>query len=114
MGMLDSPQSPNTDVGHWTTRLEHCPDCDRDMVQPAAYEPLWGDRWLISRSCPNCGWQHEGVFPHEALRHYEEHLDEVDDRLWDDLVRIQRERIDDEVGRFAGALAADAILPEDF
>ena len=38
----------------------------------------------------------------------------MDDRLWDDLVRIQRERIDDEVAQFAGALAADAILPEDF
>jgi hypothetical protein len=45
---------------------------------------------------------------------FEEHLDEVDDQLWDDLARIQRERIDDEVACFAGALAADAILPEDF
>ena len=84
------------------------------MVQPAGYEPLWGDRWLISRSCPNCGWEHEGVFPHAALRNFEEHLDEIDDLLWDELVRIQRELIDDEVGRFAAALAADAILPEDF
>jgi hypothetical protein len=54
------------------------------------------------------------VFPHEALRGFEEHLDEVDDRLWEDLVRIQRERIDEEVASFAAALAADAILPEDF
>ena len=84
------------------------------MVQPAAYEPLWGDRWLISRACPNCGWKHEGVFPHAALRSFEEHLDDVDDRLWDALARIQRELIDDEVARFAQALAADAILPEDF
>jgi hypothetical protein len=84
------------------------------MVQPAGYEPLWGDRWLISRSCPNCGWHHEGVFPNAALRNFEEHLDEVDDRLWDDLVKIQRELIDEEVSRFAKALAADAILPEDF
>ena len=112
--MLDSPNHPNTGIGHWTTRLEQCPECKRDMVQPDGYEPLWGDRWLISRSCPNCGWQHEGVFPHEALRSYEEHLDAVDDQLWDDLARIQRERIDDEVAALAGALAAGAILPEDF
>jgi hypothetical protein len=112
--MLDSPHSHRTEVGHWTTRLEQCPKCKRDMVQPDGYEPLWGDRWLISRSCPNCGWQHEGVFPHEALRSYEEHLDAVDDQLWDDLARIQRERIDDEVAALAGALAAGAILPEDF
>ena len=38
----------------------------------------------------------------------------MDDKLWDDLVRIQKERIDDEVAAFAAALAADAILPEDF
>ena len=111
---MDSSHSPGTGVGHWTTSLELCPDCDRDMVQPASYEPLWGDRWLIARSCPNCGWEHEGVFPHAALRGYEDHLDEVDDKLWDALVRIQKERIDDEVATFAGALAADAILPEDF
>lgn len=69
---------------------------------------------MIARNCPNCGWEHEGVFPHQALRGFEEHLDEVDDRLWEDLVRIQRERIDAEVARFAAALAVDAILPEDF
>ena len=114
MGMLDSPHSPGTGVGHWTTRLELCPECDRDMVQPASYEPLWGDRWLIARICPNCGWEHEGVFPHAALREFEEHLDEVDDRLWDQLVRIQQDRIDSEVAVFAAALACDAILPEDF
>jgi hypothetical protein len=112
--MLESPQSQGTNVGAWTTRLEHCPDCRRDMVQPAGYEPLWGDRWLIARNCPNCGWEHEGVFPHAALRGFEEHLDEIDDRLWEDLGRIQRERIDEEVARFAAALAVDAILPEDF
>ena len=112
--MLDSPQSHGAGVGHWTTPLQHCPECGRDIVQPVNYEPLWGDRWLISRACPNCNWEHEGVFPHAALRSFEEHLDEVDDRLWDDLVRIQTERIDAEVAQFANALAADAILPEDF
>jgi len=112
--MLEIPDRHGTGVGHWTTPLEHCPDCERDMVQPASYEPLWGDRWLIARSCPNCGWEHEGVFPHAALRNFEEHLDEVDDYLWDELVRIQNERINGEVATFAGALAADAILPEDF
>ena len=114
MGMLDSQNSPNTGVGHWTTRLEHCPECERDMVQPANYEPLWGDRWLISRTCPNCGWEHEGVFPHIALRNFEERLDEIDDQLWDDLVRIQRELVADVGALAATAVAADAILPEDF
>ena len=114
MDVLDFSHSRSSHIGHWTARLELCPDCDRDMVQPTNYEPLWGDRWLISRECPNCGWEHEGVFPHGALRAFEEHLDSVDDRLWDELVRIQNERIDAEVGLFASALAVDGILPEDF
>jgi hypothetical protein len=112
--MLEYGENRGGGIGHWTTRLEHCPDCNRDMVQPASYEPLWGDRWLIARECPNCGWEHEGVFPHVALRDFEEHLDEVDDRLWDQLVKIQQERIDSEVAVFAAALGCDAILPEDF
>lgn len=112
--MLNSSNDHRSGVGHWTTRLEHCPECERDMVQPMSYEPLWGDRWLIARSCPNCGWAHDGVFPHEALRAFEEHLDGVDDYLWDELVRIQNERIDAEVAVLATALAADALLPEDF
>ena len=112
--MLEFDDTPGTGVGHWTTRLEHCPECARDLVQPASYEPLWGDRWLISRECPNCDWAHEGVFPHAALREFEEHLDEVDDLLWDQLVKIQNERVDNEVAVFAAALACDAILPEDF
>jgi hypothetical protein len=114
MTMLDSSQGHGTGVGRWDAQLERCPDCKRDMVQPASYEPLWGDRWLICRECPNCGWEHEGVFPHEALRAFEEHLDAVDDLLWDHLVKIQQERIDAEVKALAGALAANAILPEDF
>ncbi len=112
--MLDFSHRRDNGIGAWNTHLEHCPECGRDMVQPATCEPLWGDRWLIARSCPNCGWGHEGIFPHAALREFEEHLDEVDDHLWDQLVKIQQERIDGEVTAFAGALAADAILPEDF
>jgi len=84
------------------------------MVQPESYEPLWGDRWLVARHCPNCGWEHEGVFPHAALRNFEDHLDEVDEHLWAELVRIQQARIDEEVGAFSLALSCDAILPEDF
>src|SRR5687767_3260221 len=38
--MLEFGDTHGTGVGHWTTRLEHCPDCDRNMVQPASYEPL--------------------------------------------------------------------------
>lgn len=114
MGMLDFSDQRRGDVGHWEARLEICGRCGRDLVQPASYEPLWGDRWLIALDCPNCDWQHEGVWPHTALRRYEEHLDEVDDRLWDELVKLERERMEDEVAVFAGALATDLILPEDF
>jgi hypothetical protein len=114
MGVLDSPHSPGIGVGHWRDRLEHCPGCKCDLVQPVSYEPLWGDRWLVSLECPSCAWNHEGVWPHAALRRFEEHLDEVDDQLWDQLLAIERARMEGEIELFAGALHADAILPEDF
>lgn len=84
------------------------------MVQPSSYEPLWGDRWLISLECPNCDWAHDGVWPHVALRRFEEHLDDMDDQLWTDLIEMERARMEEDIQMFAGALAADAILPEDF
>ena len=112
--MLESPHSGIPALGHWQDRLEHCPRCERDMVQPASYEALWGDRWLIALECPNCDWEHEGIWPHAALRRFEEQLDEVDDRLWDELVRMEKHRMLEEIRQFAGALAAGAILPEDF
>lgn len=112
--VLDFSDKRSSGVGGWDARLERCPECERDLVQPATYEPLWGDRWLIALDCPNCHWQHEGVWPHAALRRYEEHLDEVDDRLWDALVKLERERMEEEVRLFSGALATGLILPEDF
>ena len=114
MDMLDSPRSPTPALGHWQDRLEHCPCCERDLVQPASYEPLWGDRWLIVLECPNCDWTRDGIWPHAALRRFEEHLDEVDDRLWDELVQVEKRRLEQEISIFAGALQSDAILPEDF
>ena len=112
--MLDSHHPARTGIGHWRDRLEHCPECKRDLVQPASYEPLWGDRWLIELECPNCDWSQEGVWPHAALRRLEDHLDTVDERLWEDLLAMERARAEEEIAIFAGALHSDAILPEDF
>ena len=83
-------------------------------MQPASYEPLWGDRWLIALECPNCDWAREGVWPHAALRQLEDHLDTVDERLWEQLLALETARAEEEIAIFAGALDCDAILPEDF
>lgn len=113
--MLDShDHAHDTDVLHWRTRLEHCPSCRRDLVQPLGYEPLWGDRWLIVLDCPNCQWHYEGVVPHAALRRFEDYLDRIDDLLWDDLLEAEQERMQADISAFAEALATNAILPEDF
>ena len=55
-----------------------------------------------------------GVWPHAALRGFEEHLDDIDDQLWTELIEIEKARMEEDIQLFAGALAADAILPEDF
>lgn len=112
--MLDSPRQPGVGIGHWKDRLERCPQCSRDLVQPSSYEPLWGDRWLIALDCPNCSWHHEGVWPHEALRRFENYLDDIDDQLWEELLMLERSRLEEDIEAFAGALSSGAILPEDF
>jgi len=112
--MLDSPHPSRTEVGHWQDRLEHCPSCKLDLVQPASYEPLWGDRWLVSLDCPSCGWKQDGVWPHAALRRFEEHLDDMDELLWSELLELEKARMEEDIQIFVGALTSDAILPEDF
>ena len=38
----------------------------------------------------------------------------MDDQLWTDLIEMEKARMEEDIKMFAGALAADAILPEDF
>jgi len=64
--------------------------------------------------CPNCFWLDEGVFDQDQVDALEERLDHGLTEMLADLRRLTQANMSEEIERFAAALNADLILPEDF
>jgi hypothetical protein len=96
------------------TGLHVCPDCQSELVQPVAWCEAAAGKWELSLRCPNCLWCCEGVFDHGQVEDFEEKLDEGLAAIMRDLQRLTHANMADQVDRFAAALHADLILPEDF
>ena len=95
--------------------LQICAECDRPFVVPRSIvDILDADRYLVELGCSNCG--------HTSLaQHYDEELEALDFELQAsaDQIREALELISlvdelEQIDRFAAALGADHILPEDF
>jgi hypothetical protein len=91
-----------------------CEACDSDLVEPVEWESAGGECWRVALRCPNCEHTSEGVFSQECVDRYDERLDDGTGALVADLKRLEHAAMAEHVERFAGALAADAIVPEDF
>ena len=91
-----------------------CPCCRSDLVQPLEWGDAGADRWQLHLHCPNCGWSGHGIFRGDELAELEDHLDSGFDELISDLKRLTAANMTDEIERFASALEAGLILPEDF
>jgi hypothetical protein len=94
--------------------LEACPDCASGLVYPIDWHEADSGNWELELRCPECDdvWRAQGCTREiegfdrtlaAGRSVIERHLREID--------RLERE---DEIDRFTRALAADAILPEDF
>jgi hypothetical protein len=94
--------------------LHICPDCGSDLVQPIAWGQVTADHWELELYCPNCEYTREGVFDQEDVAKLEERLDEGVEAILQDLQRLTHANMTDQIDRFAAALEADLILPEDF
>jgi hypothetical protein len=94
--------------------LHTCQQCDSDLVQPVAWTEAPNGFWELVLQCPNCFWQHAGRFDQSRVDALEESLDEGLADMLDDLRRLTQLNMSDEIDRFAAALHADLILPEDF
>jgi hypothetical protein len=94
--------------------LHICPSCSSELVQPVAWSEANDGRWELLLSCPNCWWEAEGVYDEEQVLSLEERLDEGLAEMLRDLQRLTRANMADQLERFAAALRADLILPEDF
>jgi hypothetical protein len=79
-----------------------------------AWEPAGRSSWKVSLRCPECEWRGGGTYGQVALERFDELLDGGMEELLEDLKVLARANLEEEIDRFAGALHADRILPEDF
>ena len=97
-----------------TRDLHLCPCCDRDLVYPVEWEEVSPTHWEVLLRCPNCEWSELGVYDQATVDRFDETLDNGTELLVRDLRRLVQANMEEEAERFAAALDADAILPEDF
>ena len=94
--------------------LHVCPECDRDLVYPVDWEEASATHWEVELRCPNCEWSEVGTYDQATVDRFDEQLDLGTDTLVKDLRRMVQANMEAEAERFAAALEANAILPEDF
>jgi hypothetical protein len=94
--------------------LHVCPECDSELVQPVDWAEAPQGLWELVLQCPNCFRLDEGVFDQDQIDALEERLDDGLTEMLSDLRRLTQANMSEEIERFAAALNADLILPEDF
>ena len=87
---------------------------DGSMLQPVAWNEASAERWELTLECPNCWWTVDGTYDREQVHELEEQLDRGLAAVLADLKRLAHANMADQIERFAAALHADLILPEDF
>lgn len=95
--------------------LHICPDCQLPFVVPGpVHEVVSPARVKLDLDCTNCGWHATAVHDDDALSALDMQLDRsFADLLWTlEVVWTANEQAS--IERFAAALDAGAILPEDF
>jgi hypothetical protein len=108
------PQAPPPPAAEAVQDLHVCVECDSELVYPVEWEEAGPENWSVLLHCPNCEVSREGVFTQDNVELFDEELDRGADALARDYKRLMRANMADEIERFAGALRAGAILPEDF
>jgi hypothetical protein len=94
--------------------LHVCLDCESELVYPVEWQESGPENWSVLLACPDCGIHREGVFSQDTVERFDEELDCGGEQLARDYKRLVRANMAEEADLFAAALAADAILPEDF
>jgi hypothetical protein len=91
-----------------------CPSCERPFVQPASWSEAGPEHWNVSLICHNCDWSGDGIYSDTAVERFDAELDRAADEILADLEELSRSSMSEYVERFAAALHANQLLPEDF
>ena len=94
--------------------LHVCPECASNLVYPVDWKDVSEIEWEVALRCPECEWNHVGVYQQEALDRFDEILDLGTDELLDDLKLLAKTNMESDVNRFVHALQNDAVWPMDF
>lgn len=94
--------------------LHVCPSCDGELVYPVSWEEREGDCWRIERRCPNCEWQHTGVYDQDEVEVFDDALNDGTEELLVGLRTFARANMEDDIERVIEALWMDRIEPMDF
>jgi hypothetical protein len=108
------PAAPQAPPAQPHQDLHICVECASELVYPVQWEESGPVNWNVLLHCPNCDIYREGIFTQETVEGFDEELDRGADALARDYKRLIRANMAEEIDRFVGALASDAILPEDF
>ena len=111
---LEAASQPAAPQAEPEQDLHRCMDCDSHLVYPIEWEESGPENWAVLLHCPNCDLYRDGVFTQETVESFDEELDRGSDALARDYKRLMRANMAEEIERFAHALHADAVLPEDF
>lgn len=90
-------------------QLHICPECTSDSVYPQAWEER-GKEWLVYLRCPECDWQHEGIYDDETTARLDSVFINQYEELEATLRRLDRENMENIIA----AIKNDHILPMDF
>jgi hypothetical protein len=90
-----------------------CRLCTPPLVQPQHAEPTGRD-WLVQLYRPSCGCSGEATLEQAQMDALDEAVDDGYASLAAAVARLTRANMQEYVERFTAALAADAVLPEDF
>ncbi len=94
--------------------LRRCINCPSALVQPVFWEEQAQETWHVLLRCPECETWRDERFDQATVEAFDEALDDGVDALTADYRGLCRANMADEIGRFAAALDAGAIAPEDF
>ena len=90
-----------------------CVSCDRPFVNPE-FGVAEGSCWRVLVRCLSCGWSGEQILDEKELESFEREIDDEITQIERDLKRLTQQNMREYCDLFVAALAADAVLPEDF
>ena len=91
-----------------------CPRCGSRLVQLVDAEPHPPGGWDALLECPECWTTIDEHLEDDAMEDFDRGFDDGVRAVIAELRRMTVSNMLDDVERFAAALRADAILPEDF